>query len=279
MKHCHFSILYNELPFLKQKLPFLYEYFDQIIFYDLNTFTDVYTFSTDGSHEFIKNYPDPERKITFIERKNLHRVKPVGTSNMIKRKMFSLGSDFVKPEMDVFWCTDMDEFFNESLIKEVETLFNRNQDIKGIDVDHFIFWKDLNTIMASTIKKLSTPFYTRIAKHEDGNKYGHCTLSNQFKPRLKTNSKIYHFAFVGEPRTSDKLFKYYSGTNPFYKSTWDADWKSTLSKGTLSGYPFMHPSTQRKMGITLYPNDIEKDLPYINFDELANDLNCEFSRD
>ena len=60
MKHCHFSILCDELPFLKQKLPFLYEYFDQLIFYDLNVRT--LDFSTDGSHEFIKAFPDPQKK-------------------------------------------------------------------------------------------------------------------------------------------------------------------------------------------------------------------------
>jgi len=65
MRHCHFSILFNELPYLKQKLPFLYQFFDQIIFYDLNIVTK--KFSDDGSHEFIKNYPDPENKITLIE--------------------------------------------------------------------------------------------------------------------------------------------------------------------------------------------------------------------
>ena len=34
MKHCHISIISNELPFLKRKLPFLYKNFDQIIFVD-----------------------------------------------------------------------------------------------------------------------------------------------------------------------------------------------------------------------------------------------------
>ena len=58
MKHCHFSILYNELPFLKQKLPFLYDNFDQVIFYDLNVCTHQPHFSTDGCHEFIKDFPD-----------------------------------------------------------------------------------------------------------------------------------------------------------------------------------------------------------------------------
>ena len=36
MKHCHISIMTNELPFLKRKLDFLYGLFEQIIFIDYN---------------------------------------------------------------------------------------------------------------------------------------------------------------------------------------------------------------------------------------------------
>ena len=64
MKHALFSILYNEYGHLKQKLPIFYDIFDQIIFYDLNVggpkTIGKFTFSTDGSHEYIKNYPDPK---------------------------------------------------------------------------------------------------------------------------------------------------------------------------------------------------------------------------
>ena len=53
MKHCHFTILYNEIDFLRLKMPFLYEHFDQLIFYDLLVFGNERKFSDDGSHEFI----------------------------------------------------------------------------------------------------------------------------------------------------------------------------------------------------------------------------------
>ena len=71
VKHCHFSILYNELPFLKQKLPFLYKHFGQLIFFDLNVGTENPHFSLDGSHEFIRDYPDPDKKITLINKKDI----------------------------------------------------------------------------------------------------------------------------------------------------------------------------------------------------------------
>jgi hypothetical protein len=277
MKHCHFSILYNELPFLKQKLPFLYKNFDQIIFFDLNTFTDPYKFSTDGSHEYIKNYPDPENKITLIEDLfRLRKAQPLGSSNLIKRKMFSLGSEFVKPDMDTFWCTDMDELFSDELIKELEDVINNHPDGEAFDVDHLLFWKDLDIMLCESLEKPEVPFFTRIARHKEGNKYGHCSLGTQYSNHQKLSNRIYHFAYVGEPRTSDKLFKYYNGTKPLYKSTWDADWRSKLKPGKLLGYPVIHPNPAKKMGITPYPGDLREELSYIDFDELSNDLNCKF---
>jgi len=121
MKHCHFSILYNELPFLKAKLPFLYENFHQLIFFDLNIKT--HTHSTDGSWEFLKAYPDPESKIVLIDQLDLsHITKYYGHSFVEKRKMFALGSRYVSDDMDVFWCDDMDEFFDVEWIKQVEEI-------------------------------------------------------------------------------------------------------------------------------------------------------------
>ena len=61
MKHCHISILCNELPFLQQKLPFLYQHFDQLIFVDYDMTKKCN--SQDGSIEYIEGYEDTEKKI------------------------------------------------------------------------------------------------------------------------------------------------------------------------------------------------------------------------
>ena len=61
MKHCHLSIMCNELIFLKQKLNFLYENFDQIIFVDYDILNKQN--STDGSIEYLENFDDPENKL------------------------------------------------------------------------------------------------------------------------------------------------------------------------------------------------------------------------
>ena len=213
LKHCHFSILYNELPFLKQKLPFLYDHFDQIIFYDLNIKT--FKFSDDGSHEFIKNYPDPLNKITLIEKTNLSDVTNFkGNSFIEKQKMFAVGSSFVKDDIDVFWCTDMDEFFSASLIKKVELQFILEA-AKSILVPHFIFFKDTEHLICRNefkIKNKSIEYqllpWSRITVHKKGNIYGHCSLQEQFLPSKIVDDMIYHFAYIGDQRVRFKCSLY-----------------------------------------------------------------------
>jgi len=139
MKHCHLSIVYNELPFLKQKLPFLYENFDQIIFYDLSAFDGKFQFSTDGGHEYIKNYPDPEKKITLIElRHGIQFVPHIGGyTNHIKLRMCNYANQFIRDDMNVFWNTDSDEFFNKELITEVEEILTNNPKVITVDGKDF----------------------------------------------------------------------------------------------------------------------------------------------
>jgi len=180
MKHCHFTILYNELPFLKQKMAFLYENFDQLIFFDLNVGTPIPHYSTDGSHEFISEYPDPENKITLIERDNLDDVlNYTGAGSVQKQKMFSVGSQYISDDMDVFWCTDMDEFFHRDLIKKVETIFDEKPDVNSIDMRHYMFWKNTNLILCDA-EDDGFDMYSRVCRHRPGNLYGHCSIHNQF---------------------------------------------------------------------------------------------------
>lgn len=203
MKHCHFSILYNELPLLKQKLPFLYKHFDQLIFYDLNV--EDLTFSTDGSHEFIKKYPDPENKITLIEKRDILKVVARrGKSHENKKRMFAVGSNYVKRDMDVFWCTDMDEFFDKRLISEVEGILSRNKNVNVIKNNHIRFVKNQNYVTANNNTAELNFRLARIARHKPGNIYGHCSLQDDFRGITTAKTPIYHFAYCGKERCKNK---------------------------------------------------------------------------
>jgi len=267
MKHCCFSILYNELPFLKQKLPFLYKYFDQIILYDLHV--DSKTFSTDGSHEYIKKYPDPKNKITLIEKKDLSGVKGVGISFETKRKMFAVGSRYVRNDIDVFWCPDLDEFFSKSLISKVEKLFSSKSGT--IMIPHVIFFKNEKFVFCKKNgdDRIILP-YSRIAKHKPGNVYGHCNIQNQHKPLIRISDEfLFHFAYVGKNKMKFKKGLYARFTPKivgYYNDVWKNFDESKVGDDVY-GFPNMHPALQ--VGIKRHSYNFPD---YINIHEMINDL-------
>jgi hypothetical protein len=277
MKHCHFSILYNELPFLKQKLPFLYEHFDQLIFFDLNVGVNKPHYSNDGSHEYIKEYPDPQNKISLIEETDLSKVSQyTGEGSVPKQKMFGLGSQYVESDMSVFWCTDMDEFFAPSLIKLVEKTLLDNPEVNSIDLEHFIFWKDFATILATPTTN-TMKLFSRIARHREGNLYGHCSLHQQYAPcKMLQEEKYYHFAWVGEERYTNKINHYTlpptgnpNNREAYQRYTQNIWANPPIIKDGLVGYPHMHPNPSLKYGVKRY----EGELPaYLNILQLEKDL-------
>lgn len=259
MKHCHFSILSNEKPFLKHKLPFLYKHFEQIIFYDLNQSGN---FSEDGSHEYIKNFPDPEKKIILIEKRDLSEVKKYkGASFTFKRKMFAVGSSFVRDDMDVFWCTDMDEFFRQSLIVKVEKVLKDNR-TNTIQMPHLIFFKNQNLVYSRQNGDIKIMLYCRIARHKKGNLYGHCSLQSQYPPhKVISDESIYHFAYVGRKRVESKCAGFFDKRIKSFKET--------IDDSQVHGYPNMHPSPYMKLGVKRYKGDFPS---YIDVERLMSDL-------
>ena len=258
MRHCHFSILYNEIAFLKQKLPFLYQHFDQLIFFDLNITTN--EFSNDGSHEFIKEFPDPEKKITLIEQQDLSSVTEFGGASFIeKRKMFAVGSKHVRDDIDFFWCTDMDEFFNATLIKAVEENIGDGQTAL---VPHIVFWKNEKWIGAKNGNTLIPIPWPRIAKHVPGHIYGHCNLQIQFEVKVIEKEAIYHFAFVSSKRMRFKQQLYKRGDdNGFFESINDDD-----------------DIVKLVFGSKYYDSLVKNKHPipeYINVQEMLHDLDAE----
>jgi len=260
MQHCHFSILYNEIAFLKQKLPFLYQHFDQLIFFDLNITTN--EFSTDGSHEFIKEFPDPEKKITLIEIQDLSDITEFsGYSFGAKRQMFAVGSEYVMDDIDFFWCTDMDEFFNASLIKAVEENVG---DGYALLVPHIVFWKNEKWIGAKDNNTLIPIPWPRIAKHVPGHIYGHCNLQEQFNVKTINTEFIYHFAFVGNGRMKMKQNLY----NRVGDAIFDFDRVNDDVQSVI----------KLKGGSEYYDVFVKNKYPlpeYINVQEMLQDLDAE----
>jgi hypothetical protein len=247
---------------LKQKLPFLYEYFDQLIFYDLNARTKQY--STDGSHEYIASYPDPAFKIRLMSSKRAEG----------KLGMFNFGCRHVRNDMDVFWCTDMDEFFYPSLIQRVERAME-NEEANSILVRHVVFFKNERWVLSTRHHHTRWWFpYARIARHTPGNIYRHCELTAQYRPVLKLDEDlvrdtIYHFAEVGDARMQFRCSIHKSWR--WYEKVWKRFDESAARKAVKAdgqyGYPDMHEAGT--FGVTLSDHQLPA---YLDAQQMVREL-------
>ena len=276
MRHCHFMHLYNELSFLKQKLPFLYDNFDQLIFYDLNIYAPYegkpMCFSTDGSHEYIKEFPDPDNKITLIERMDLHSVGiSPGVGTIAKRKMYIIASAYVVDDIDTFWDIGADEFFYEDAILEVEEIFTRDGNVNSVYFDMITFVRDYRFEMSTPISSTTAydPNYLgRVARHKVGNVYGHGDIGVHYKKlQMAERSKILHFTAITKDRV---LFKLSPPERTIREGFWEA-WDGFDEKqigDEIYGYPYMHMNPIVKTGVRRFTDRYPS---YMNLDEMPRD--------
>jgi len=276
MKHCHFTHLCNELPFLKQKLPFLYDNFDQLIFYDLNIYAPYsggkISFSTDGSHEYIQDFPDPDNKITLIERKDISSVgiRPgVGTHD--KRRMYIVASAYVRDDMDAFWDIGADEFFYKDAIEEVEGIFNSDKNVNSIYFDVVTFVRDYRFMINPPISqtKAHAPDYlAKVARHKKGNVYGHGDIGLHYKNlRRAERSILLHFTAITKKRV---LFKLSPPERYILDEFWDAwnGFDESKIGDEVYGYPYMHMNPLLKIGIQRFKGEYPD---YMNLDEMPGE--------
>ena len=214
MRHCHISILCNEISFLREKLPYMYKHFAQLVFVDYDMINK--SNSKDGSTEFIENFEDPENKICLIKDFNpdvIHKYH--GDSFVEKRKMFAAASYLIRDDIDIVWATDLDEFFETELINEVEELFRGDRDLQSVDLPHRIFVYNQHNYYNKN------DFYIapRITRHRPKFLYGHCNFEKYGKTIKYTKRFLYHFAFVGYNRCSFKFCKVYTN-NGFDHVKW-----------------------------------------------------------
>jgi hypothetical protein len=265
MKHCHLNLCCNELPFLKQKLPFLYEHFGQIIIIDYDILKECN--SIDGSIEFIKTYPDPENKITLLTNFNPNEITEYnGVSMIAKQKMFAYGSKYINNDIDIIWATDLDEFFDKNAINIVNDKFQNDKNLISIDIPHINFvYNQYNTF------KYKTLFYIkpRITKHIKGKIYGHCNFETYGKTLKLTNCRFYHFSYVGYNRCNHKLLLFNTKTTSKHQYIdWCKKYKNHLIN-KKKHIDICHPGSKNIISIKY-----DKTYPsYINIEQMINELN------
>ena len=217
LKLCHFNLCCNELPFLKQKLSFLYNNFSQIIMVDYDILNKCN--SKDGSIEYIKKYPDPENKITLLTDFDPDKITEYyGLSVVEKQKMFAYGSKYIKDDIDILWATDLDEFFTESTIEKIGNLYLNDQSLISVDQRHIgeFVYNQYNLF------DFGQKFYIkpRITRHFKGKIYGHCNFDTYGKTIKFTDEYLYHFSFIGHDRCLHKLILYNKNNCKHQQDEW-----------------------------------------------------------
>jgi len=277
MKSCHVMHLCNEISFLRQKLPFLYENFAQLIFYDLNIYMPYLgkppCFSTDGSHEYIKEFPDPEGKITLIEETNLSRFpSDVGVGTKDKCRMYFASSSYVRDDIDIVWETDADEFFHKDAIGEAERIFTENPEMISIYLDWYTFVRDYRFVCYPPLNK--TPYWDwsfmkRVVRHSKGRVYAHGDLVPGKSPTCKMeNFKLYHFTALTKERVLFKHLPPERRVRDGFWEAWDKFDESKVGDGYIYGYPYMHYSPMLNTGIRRFKGEYPD---YIKLDELPKE--------
>ena len=274
MKHCHISIMSNELIFLKQKLQFLYDNFEQIIFIDydiLNTCN-----SKDGSIDYIQNFDDKDNKITLIKF-NENDLKSItnynGVSMVEKRKMFAKGSNYINDDIDIVWATDMDEFFDKKLISMVEDEFKQDSNLITLDFPEYTFvYNQYNIFKGKEINNSSYICPPRITRHSKNKIYGHCNFQDYGKTKKCEKEFIYHFAWIGYNRTNFKL-KIYNRNNDSIKKKINDKFLNMYYKSLIKKEKYInisHPNLDLKMCSVKFDNKIPE---YIDNLKMVNELN------
>jgi ribosomal protein S24E len=261
MKHCHISIFTNELIFLKRKLPFMYKHFDQIILVDYNILTK--KCSTDGSVKYIESFNDPENKIIYIKDIDMNKIiNYKGASFVEKKKMFAKASEYVKDDIDIVWATDLDEFFDESLIKYVEDMYNKDATLSSINIPHKIFVYNEHNIF----NNLNFYISPRIVRHVPKRLYGHCNFGEYGKNIDIKDHYLYHFAFVGLKRCEFKIKIYKNNGIKFI-----AEYKNALNK-KLKYINVNHLNLKLNLKSIPYTGE---HLDYLDVEQMCLELNNE----
>lgn len=265
MKHCYLSLSCNELPFIKQKLPFLYKYFSQIIFIDYDILNKCN--STDGTIEYIESLNDPDNKIILLTDFDPDKIKEYnGVSIIEKQKMFAYGSKYIKDDIDIIWATDLDEFFKKELINKIENMYLADDLIVSIDIPHINFvYNQYNRFHYDRL------FYIkpRITKHVKGKIYGHCNFETYGKTIKITDYFLYHFSYIGYNRCYNKLILFNTKTTSKHEEdNWCKKYKNVLEKGDKY-ININHPGSK-----TVKSKKYEGKYPdYIDIESMINELN------
>jgi glycosyltransferase involved in cell wall biosynthesis/ADP-heptose:LPS heptosyltransferase len=134
-------IVLNGIPFIEYSLKSIYDFAHEIIIIegaveDCKFAVNTDGSSTDGTVEFIKSFPDPARKIRFLQGKWPEKCE------MQNEALKHVTGDYV-------WLIDSDEVYKKEDLEKIENIIKNDCSITQVNFLLYNFWKGLDYIFTS----------------------------------------------------------------------------------------------------------------------------------
>jgi hypothetical protein len=224
-------IVVDGMPFMKHQLRLIYPHAHEIIICEGGDDTWEgrlgYRHSQDGTVDFIKSFPDPDKKITLIQ-----------TAWKDKNHMCHEYSRWASGE--IVWHIDVDEFVDPAHFPYLISLFERHGEYDAMAIPQIVFWGDTETIIGAQFGpgpewSWEWPGVDRIYRTRPGTCIHHIPERGYYDPIKEQVTPVrhfpgevlgdegiytYHFSYV-LPRSVEAKMKYY---NERVQNCIDDDW-------------------------------------------------------
>ncbi len=231
MKLSYGIITVDGMPFIRHQLEQIYAPAHQIIICEGGdpSWEKIHGYrrSRDGTIEFIRTFPDPEKKILFIQK-----------DWQDKNEMCYEYSRHVTG--DILWHIDVDEFVDPAHIPFIKSFFKEESGHDTIALPQLVFWGDTETIMGAKFSPSEDwsfiwPDIERIFRVKKGHYIQHIPARGYFNPATETvtpckkfpvdrflenNIYAYHFSYVLPPSVLTKMKYYDSRMSASIKAGW-----------------------------------------------------------
>jgi glycosyltransferase involved in cell wall biosynthesis len=163
MKISYVIIVLNGMPFLEFSLKAIYPSAHEIIVVEGGVTACMFAANSDGSSkdgtvEFVQSFPDPEKKIRFIQGRWSEKCE------MQNEALKHISGDYV-------WLIDSDEVYREEDIQVVIQMLEQDSTITQVDFFNYSFWKGFNYFIDSSILLTSPYGFRRLFKFAPGAKF------------------------------------------------------------------------------------------------------------
>jgi len=237
-----FMIVFEGEDFIEKTLRCIYPHAHQILIAEgavqLMAKVKGYHRSRDRTVEKILNFPDPKRKIIFIQKASAWEDKAEMKNMLIK---LATG--------DILWQVDVDEMYHGEDIERVRKIFKDNPDVDIVSFQAFHFWKDTSHIIVGDKwdryeprvwrRKGDLEYRYHNYPHRDGKPY----LPENFREYRIGERIRYHYGYIRrEQAIRDKIEFMKKRDDERYQREYEEDLKLWLSGGgNIAKFRGRHP--------------------------------------